>query len=138
MALFDVLPDWLFMILTLLSIVTFFGSLIVLRLLVIRMPPDYFVGRRPAPNPWADSHPAIRMTALIAKNVLGAVLVAFGILLLFTPGQGILSILMGLSLLNVPGKRAVERRIVANPVVLRALNSIRTRAGRPPLVVEPD
>jgi hypothetical protein len=138
MAFFDTLPDWLWMTLTLLSIATFFGSLIVLRILIIRMPSDYFVGRRPAANPWADSHPAIRMTALIAKNVLGAVLVAFGILLLFTPGQGILSILMGLSLLNIPGKRALERRIVGNPVVLRALNGIRKRAGRPPLRVDQD
>jgi hypothetical protein len=131
-------PDWLWMILTLLSIATFFGSLFVLRILIIRMPTDYFARRAPAANPWADSHPAIRMTALIAKNALGAVLVAFGLVMLFTPGQGILSILMGLSLLNVPGKRALERRIVGNPVVLRALNGVRARAGRRPLIVEQD
>jgi hypothetical protein len=132
------IPDWLWMILTLLSIATFFGSLIVLRMLIIRMPADYFAGRDPAPNRWADSHPAIRMTALVVKNLLGAVLVAFGLVMLFTPGQGILSILMGLSLLNVPGKRALERRIVGNPVVLRALNRVRARAGRQPLIVEQD
>ena len=126
------------MALTLLSIATFFGSLIVLRILVVRMPADYFVGHRPAPNPWADSHPAIRMSALVAKNLLGGILVAFGFLMLFTPGQGILSILVGLSLLSVPGKRALERRIVGNPVVLRGLNAIRARAGRPPLVLEDD
>jgi hypothetical protein len=136
MAFIEALPDWLWMALTLISVVTFFGSLVVLRILIVRMPPDYFAGRRPATSRWADSHPAIRMTALIIKNLLGAVLVAFGILMLFTPGQGILSILMGLSLLNVPGKRAMERRIVANPVVLRALNAVRTRAGRSPLVVD--
>jgi hypothetical protein len=39
-------------------------------------------------------------------------------------------------MLNVPGKRAMERRIVGNPVVLRALNSVRSHAGRPPLVVD--
>lgn len=131
------LPDWLWMILTLVSILTFVGSLVVLRMLIIRMPADYFAGREPH-NPWADSHPAIRMTALVAKNLLGAVLVAFGLVMLFTPGQGILSILMGLSLLNVPGKRALERRIVGNPVVLRTLNGIRARAGRPPLTIEQD
>ena len=58
--------------------------------------------------------------------------------MLFTPGQGILSILMGLSLLNVPGKRSMERRIVGNPVVLRTLNAVRARAGRQPLVVDSD
>ena len=126
------------MALTLLSIVTFFGSLVVLRILVVRMPADYFVGRRPAPSRWADSHPAIRMSALVAKNLLGGILVVFGLLMLFTPGQGILSILVGLSLLNIPGKRALERRIVGNPVVLRALNAIRARARRPPLVLDED
>lgn len=134
---FHEVPDWLWMVLTLVSIATFVGSLIVLRILIIRMPADYFAAREPH-NPWADSHPAIRMTALIAKNLLGAVLVAFGLVMLFTPGQGILSILMGLSLLNIPGKRALERRIVGNPVVLRTLNGIRARAGRPPLIIEHD
>jgi hypothetical protein len=138
MALIETLPDWLLMTLTLVSIATFFGSLIVLRILIIRMPADYFIGRRPAPNPWADSHPAIRMTALIAKNLLGSILVGFGIVMLFTPGQGILSILVGVSLLNIPGKRALERRIVGNPVVLRTLNAIRARAGHAPLVLGDD
>ncbi len=130
------LPEWVWMALTLLSIATFFGSLFVLRILIIRMPANYFAGREPAPNPWADSHPAVRMAALISKNLLGAILVVFGLVMLFTPGQGILCILMGLSLLNVPGKRGLERRIVANPVVLRGLNGVRARAGRPPLIVD--
>src|SRR5678816_2110707 len=95
MVTFHALPEWVWMALTLLSIATFFGSLIVLRILIIRMPPDYFAGREPAPNRWADSHPAVRMSALIAKNVLGTILVVFGVVMLFTPGQGILSILMG-------------------------------------------
>jgi hypothetical protein len=138
MVTFHALPEWVWMALTLLSIATFFGSLIVLRILIIRMPPDYFAGREPAPNRWADSHPAVRMSALITKNVLGAILVVFGVVMLFTPGQGILSILMGLSLLNVPGKRSMERRIVGNPVVLRTLNAVRARAGRQPLVVDSD
>jgi hypothetical protein len=138
MASLRALPDWFWMGLSLLSIVTFFGSLIVLRILIVRMPADYFVGRRPAHNPWADSHPAIRMSALVTKNLLGGILVAFGFVMLFTPGQGVLSILVGLSLLNIPGKRALERRIVGNPVVLRGLNRVRGHAGRPPLVLEDD
>lgn len=132
------LPEWLLLAISALSILTFFGSVIVLRILIVRMPHNYFEGRRPAPNRWANRHPVVRMTVLVVKNMLGLVLVAFGIILLFTPGQGILSILMGLSLLNIPGKRAVERRLVGNPVVLRALNHVRARAGRLPLIVDDD
>jgi hypothetical protein len=130
------LPDWLWLTLTIMSVVAFVGSLFVLRILIIRMPHDYFVGRRPPESRWANRSPAVRMTLLIAKNVVGTLLVVFGVLMLFTPGQGILSILIGLSMLNVPGKRAFERRLVGNPVVLRTLNRIRTRAGQPPLVID--
>jgi hypothetical protein len=122
--------------LTLLSVVTFVVSLIGLRFLIVRMPPDYFTARHPAALPWANRHPAIRVTLLIAKNALGSVLVVFGLLMLFTPGQGVLSVLVGLSLLDVPGKRALERRIVSSPLVLRTLNNVRAHAGQPPLVLD--
>lgn len=129
-------PDWVWWALTLLSILTFIGSLIVLRFLITRMPPDYFTSRHPPIAPWAGRHPAIRLTLLVIKNTLGAVLIVAGVLMLFTPGQGILSVLLGVSLLNIPGKRALERRIVSRPLVLRALNSVRARAGRAPLVLD--
>ena len=129
-------PQWVWFMLTLLSVVTFFGSLVVIRFLIVRMPADYFTRRHPAVTPWADRHPAVRITLLVAKNALGALLVLCGIVMLFTPGQGILSILIGISLLNVPGKRALEQRIVSKPLVLHALNSVRAHAGRPPLVLD--
>jgi hypothetical protein len=136
MPLLSQVPDWVWWALSLLSIFTFIGSLIVLRFLIARIPPDYFTPRHPPATPWADRHPAVRLTLLVIKNVLGSVLIIAGFVMLFTPGQGILSILVGVSLLNIPGKRALERRIVSNPVVLRALNSVRARAGRAPLVLD--
>lgn len=56
--------------------------------------------------------------------------------MLVTPGQGVLTILIGLSLLDLPGKRAVERRLIGNPAVLRAVNALRAKAHRPPLRLE--
>jgi hypothetical protein len=52
------------------------------------------------------------------------------------PGQGLLTILIALILLDFPGKRSLERRIIARPKVLRAVNGLRTKAGRPPLHLE--
>jgi hypothetical protein len=71
------------------------------------------------------------------KNVVGIVLLMAGIVMLFTPGQGILTILLGLSFVDFPGKRGLERRIVGNPVVLDKINSLRARANRPPLEISP-
>ena len=51
------------------------------------------------------------------------------------PGQGMLTILIGLMLLDVPGKRRLERRIVGRRRILQAINRLRKRFGRPPLVL---
>jgi hypothetical protein len=115
------------------SLLAFAGTLILIPVLVVRMPSDYFARPSPPPESWRRRHPAIRITVLLLKNLFGLALVTAGLIMLFTPGQGILAIVAGLSFLDVPGKRTLERRIVANPRMLRAINSLRARAGRPPL-----
>jgi hypothetical protein len=52
--------------------------------------------------------------------------------MLFTPGQGILTILAGLLLMNFPGKYRLERWLVQRPGVLSSLNWLRTRRGKAP------
>ncbi len=118
-----------------LSLITFFGSLVVLVIVIIRMPADYFVRDSSSPDSWRIRHPLLVLTALIAKNLLGLFLAVAGVIMIVTPGQGVLAILVGISLMDIPGKKAWERRIVIRRPVHRALNSIRRRAGRPPLQV---
>jgi hypothetical protein len=125
-----VLP-WLFW----LSVLTFFGSLVVLPILIIRLPADYFVRTSPAPESWRMRHPLVRLVVLIVKNLLGLIFLLAGLVMIFTPGQGILSVLVGVSLMDLPGKKAWERRIVARPHVHRVLNLIRNKAGAAPLEV---
>jgi hypothetical protein len=74
-----------------------------------------------------------RWALRIAKNVLGAVLVCVGFIMLFLPGQGLLSMLVGLFLMDFPGKPRVLRALLARPHVLPLINGLRARAGRPPL-----
>jgi hypothetical protein len=50
------------------------------------------------------------------------------------PGQGILTMLIGISLTDFPGKFHVERWFIEKPAVFKALNWIRRRAKKPPLV----
>jgi hypothetical protein len=54
--------------------------------------------------------------------------------MIFTPGQGVLSILLGLSLLDIPGKKKFERKLIQQEGVLKVVNRLRARRGQPPLV----
>lgn len=113
--------------------VMFVGAFFLIPWIVVRIPPDYFSHKRPPQLPWQSMHPVLRIIALVLKNTLGAVLLVAGIVMLIAPGQGILSILIGLALLDIPGKRAMERWIIARPAVFKAANSLRARYGHPPL-----
>jgi hypothetical protein len=116
------------------SVVLFAASLVVVPWLVARLPADYFAHRhREHPPP---AHPAWRLSVLVVKNLVGATLVLAGIAMLVLPGQGLLSILAGVMLMDFPGKYQLERRIVGNHTVLSALNWIRARAHKPPLVLD--
>jgi hypothetical protein len=69
----------------------------------------------------------------VGKNLLGLVFVLAGVAMLVLPGQGILTILIGLMLMNFPGKRGLEQRLVQQPSVWRAINWIRSKAHQPAL-----
>ena len=119
------------------SIVTFISTLVAVPLLVVKIPSDYFAHGRHTRVPWADRHVVVRWMLLLAKNLLGYILIAAGILMLVLPGQGILTIVAGIMLLNFPGKYKFERWFVSRHHVLRSINWARRRAGQVPLVLEP-
>lgn len=121
--------------LTAASIVTFVVSLILVPFLIVRIPPDYFTHGRYHRKLRADQHPLVRGLLVIAKNLLGYILVVAGILMLMLPGQGVLTILIGITLIDFPGKYALERWIVSHGSMLRSINWIRRHAGREPLVL---
>ena len=52
------------------------------------------------------------------------------------PGPGILILVLGVILLDFPGKRRLEQWLVRRATVLNAMNRLRQRYGKPPLVVE--
>ena len=112
-------------------------SLLVTGWILVRIPANYFAGDKPPPM-WADRHPVLRGLGHVGKNVLGVFLVALGIVLALpgVPGQGLLTILIGLMFLDIPGKRRLEKRLVQRPRVLDVINKLRTRYGRGPLVFD--
>lgn len=116
------------------SVFMFVASLIVFPIILIAVPADYFVRQGPRLGWLSRRHAAVRIILLVLKNLVGLALLAAGVVMLFTPGQGILSILVGLGLLDLPGKRRLEIALLCRPGILRALNAIRRKAGKPPFV----
>lgn len=112
-----------------LSLLTFIGSLVTVPVLLIRMPADYFLPDRRVAGEFRQQHPVIRLVLLAGKNVLGLVLILAGIAMLVLPGQGVLTLLIGLLMLNFPGKYRLERRLILHPRVLPVVNTIRNRWG---------
>ncbi len=120
-------------LLGIISLITFVGTLIVVPWLIVRIPTDYFASRKREVAAWSHRHPAVRWLLLIAKNLFGGILVIMGIVMLVLPGQGLLTILIGLVLLNFPGKYRFERWLVLRRPILRSVNWLRRRSDREPL-----
>ncbi len=106
--------------------------------MVVWIPADHFQPGRPEPTSWWRSQPVLRGGGLVIKNALGLLMGGLGIVMALplVPGPGFVFILLGLSLLDFPGKRNLERRLLGVPSVVRFLNEIRGRFGRAPLVLE--
>lgn len=123
---------WELAIAALVFLVSFVLSLALVAIVLSRMREDYFV----------ESAASVRKTrsvaSHIAHNVAGSVLIALGIVMSLpgVPGQGLLTILIGLMLLDLPALKRIERKIVRRPHVLRSINALRHRMRRPPLRME--
>jgi len=113
------------------SIATLIMTFILLPVMITRLPQNYFVSdERPPP---LSRILIVHWILMALKNALGFAFVLLGIVLLFLPGQGLLTLIIGLTIMNYPGKFAIERWLAMRPHVLPALNWLRTRYGHPPL-----
>ena len=99
---------------------------------VTRLPANYFSQARRQTWRESDGEPLFAVFIGLLKNLVGAVLVLLGLVMLVTPGQGLLTLLAGLLLMNFPVKYQLERWLVLRPGVLRALNWLRGRQGHAP------
>lgn len=125
--------DALFWWLASASAVSFVVSLVVVPMLVARVPADYFAHTR-RPSAALGTRPAwVRIALRIGKNVLGVLLMFGGLAMLVLPGQGLLTLLVGFVLVDLPGKYRLERWLVTRPRIASGINWLRLRAGREPL-----
>jgi len=117
----------------LVGVVSLVATVLLLPFLVIRITPDYFRHGHREHDYAHDRHPVVHHTLVALKNVVGIVLILAGIAMLLLPGQGLLTLLVGLMLTDFPGKYQMEKRLVRQPGVLKAVNWLRGRAGHPPV-----
>jgi hypothetical protein len=106
---------------------------------LVRLPEDYL--ERPDGAPfWPERPRWMQIAGKTGKNLLGIAIVATGAVLAVpgVPGPGVLTVLMGAMLVDIPGKRRVERRILGAPRVLTAVNRHRALFKRPPLRMRPE
>src|SRR6266480_2145790 len=121
----------------LLFLVTFSINVAIVSFVLVRIPSNYF--SKEHPRAFLSDRPAvIRYFGIVGKNLCGALLVVLGIVLSVpgVPGQGILTILLGIMLLDFPGRRNLEYKLVSRPSVFRTINKLRHKFGKPTLVLD--
>lgn len=115
------------------SVASLVAALAVLPMVLARIPADYFCRRRQRPST-PTRRPRLAFAGAVGRNLLGGVLVAIGVVTLFTPGQGLITLLAGLMIANYPGKHAIERWLIKRSRVLATVNWMRARSGQEPLL----
>lgn len=115
-------------ILTTISMVSLLLSLFLIPYIIIRIPEDYFIYERRSYKKNFNFF-LIR----IFKNFFGFTLFLLGFIMLFTPGQGLLTLFVGFIMINFPGKYKFEKRLIKNKKIYNFINKIRKRYNKPPL-----
>ena len=127
----------LFWAMVIFIVASLIGSLLMVGWVIIRIPADYFVGEKP-PLAWRRQHPIIRWPLILFKNLLGLILIGLGVIMSFpgVPGQGLLTVFIGIMLVDFPGKRSCEKWCLSRRGILKAINKIRAKYKREPLLLE--
>jgi len=123
------------MFLTLLAMTVFIASIVLVPWIIIEIPSDYFTHPKRQKYLREGQPPFIQWVFMFLKNVAGVVFIIAGVAMLFLPGQGILTIIVGLFFVDFPYKYKVQKWIIRQPGVLKAVNWLRKKAKRYPLEV---
>jgi len=125
--------------LTAASIAGLLGGIAITLGVAVLLPADHFLTSKVRP-PRPRRHPAVHVLLVVARNVAGGVLLLAGIVMSIpgVPGPGILFIVLGVSLTDMPGKHALGRYVFSRPMIVRPINALRARWHRPPLELPQD
>ena len=107
------------------SILAVLASVVLVPRFLAKLPADYLRS--------SEQVEPRSMLLRVLRNLLGVVLVLLGVAMLVLPGQGLLTLLVGLFLVDFPGKQALIRRILSRPSVLSIVNKLRAHRNASPL-----
>lgn len=111
---------------------------VLLPVIVTQLPEDYFIREKRRPVARQKGHPVLMVFINLVKNLLGLLFIVAGVLMTFLPGQGLLTILIGLMLVNFPGKYRLEQALIRQKIISQTLNKLRRKAHRKPFQMPPD
>lgn len=103
--------------------------------LINMIPPDYFMKEKRRES--VNTVPGMLLFAVLffLKNLAGVLFIISGFILLFMPGQGLLTMFIGVLLVDFPGKWELQKRIIRKKKVADALNWIRRKGGKKELEI---
>ena len=113
---------------SLVSLTIFIISILSIRWLVLLIPENYFKEKKS--SVLKEKYFLYWIAFKFIKNSLGYLLIIGGILMLVLPGQGFLTIFIGMILSDYPGKYHIEKKIIQSSIILRTINSIRKKSGK--------
>lgn len=120
------------------SVFAFFATLVAVPLIIARLRDDFFVNRTQHKQARRVQHPLLSPLVFFLRNSMGCIFVAMGILMLFLPGQGLLTIIIGLCFMDFPGKDSLLQRLVQIPRIQQVLNWIRKKQGKTNFIFQAD
>jgi len=115
-------------------VVSFFANLGIVSFILVKLPANHFSKSRKTKF-WAGPRPWLHAAKVVGKNIAGFLLVALGVVLSLpgVPGQGLLTVLLGIMLLDFPGRHRLEQKLLSRPSIVNAINKLRGRFGKKPL-----
>lgn len=115
---------------------SFLLNLAIVSAILVKLPADHFSKNRKTKF-WDGPNPALHAAKVIGKNIAGVLLVALGVVLSLpgVPGQGLLTILLGVMLLDFPGRDRLEQKLLSRPTIVTTIDKLRARFGKPPLKI---
>ena len=115
------------------SLITFIVSLLLIPFIVSKLPSDIFINYPKQAR--TKIHKSIKSYLIfVLANLLAITLIISGFIMLFIPGQGLLTILIGLLLLSFPGKQKAVLSLIRRKQLQKSLNWIRAKQKKGPFL----
>ncbi|WP_163336865.1 PGPGW domain-containing protein [Desulfopila sp. IMCC35008] len=113
-----------------LSLITFCISLLCIPWLVSQLPQNYFQNpKNKKETVVSKSHISYPIIFLL-RNLIGFVLFTAGIAMLFLPGQGIITMIIGIGVMSFPYKQYLIYRATRPATIQSTMDWIRKKTGK--------